>query len=74
MSRSEQGFGFEHERRNGSRHPAKFINDLDFADDIALLESSIPRAEQQLNTPSSEAYEVELEINLDKTEYTVSSA
>jgi hypothetical protein len=73
MSRSEQSFGFEYERRNGSRHPAKFINDLDFADDIALLENSIPWAEQQLNTLSAEANEVGLEINLEKTEYMVIS-
>ena len=31
--------------RRSRRHPAKAINDLDFADDIALLESSISRAQ-----------------------------
>ena len=31
--------------RRSSRHLAKLLNDLDFADDIALLESSIPRAQ-----------------------------
>ena len=30
------------------RHPAKSLNDLDFADGIALLESSISRAQAQL--------------------------
>ena len=31
--------------RQSRRHPAKILNDLDFADDIALLESSIPSAQ-----------------------------
>ena len=34
--------------RRSRRHPAKSLNDLDFADDIALLESSIFRAQAQL--------------------------
>ena len=34
--------------RRSRRHPAKSLNDLDFADDIALLESSISRAQAQL--------------------------
>ena len=34
--------------RKSSRYPAKVLNDLDFADDIALLESSISRAQSQL--------------------------
>ena len=31
------------------RHPAKSLNDLDFTDDIALLESSILQAQAQLS-------------------------
>ena len=31
--------------RQSKRHPAKFLNDLDFADDIALLELSFPNAQ-----------------------------
>ena len=34
--------------RRSRRHPAKSLNDLHFADDIALLESSISRAQVQL--------------------------
>ena len=44
------------------------LNDLDYADDIALLENTIPRANAQLNTLSAEARPVGLEINTDKTE------
>ena len=31
--------------RQSRRHPARILNDLDFAVDIALLESSIPSAQ-----------------------------
>ena len=34
--------------RHSRRHPAKLLNDPDFADDIALLESSIFRSQAQL--------------------------
>ena len=34
--------------RQSRRYQAKLLNDLDFADDIALLESSIPRAHNSL--------------------------
>ena len=34
--------------RQSRRHPAKILKDLDFADDIALLETSIPYAQAQL--------------------------
>ena len=35
--------------RRSRRYPAKMLNDLDFADDIALLESSMPRAQSQIS-------------------------
>ena len=42
-----------HPHRSG-RYPAKVLNDLDFADDIALLESSMSRTQAQLiNTVSA---------------------
>ena len=37
----------KHPRRS-RRYPAKILNDLDFADYIALLESSISQAQVQL--------------------------
>ena len=40
--------------RRSRRHSVKSLNDLDFADDIALLESSISRAQAQL-TKTAEA-------------------
>ena len=54
--------------RRSRRHPAKPLNDLDFADDIALLESSISQAHAQL-TKTAEAADLGLVISAPKTEY-----
>ena len=55
--------------RQSRRHPAKVLNDLDFADDIALLESSIPRAQAQLTRTAAAAEDLGLIISVPKTEY-----
>jgi hypothetical protein len=55
--------------KRSSRHPAKHLNDLDFADDISLLESSISRAQAQLTHTVEAAASVGLLINTSKTEY-----
>ena len=55
--------------RQSRRYPAKFLNDLDFADDIALLESSIPRAQSQLSRTADAAADLGLIISAPKTEY-----
>ena len=57
-----------HHRRS-RRHPAKSLNDLDFADDIALLESSISRAQAQLTKTAEAAADLGLVISAPKTEY-----
>lgn len=44
------------------------LNDLDFADDVALLEKSMPRAQQQLDAYKNNAGKVGLQLNLRKTE------
>ena len=54
--------------RRSRRHPAK-LNDLDFADDIALLESSISRAQAQLTKTAEAAADLGLVISAPKTEY-----
>jgi hypothetical protein len=69
MRRSAGDYGFEYEQRQGSRRPAKKINDCDFADDIALLERFTSIANEQLRKLSEEARQVGLVINIDKTEY-----
>ena len=69
MRNSAKDFGFVYElAKPSSRYPAKKINDLDFADDIALLENNTQRASEQINTLSEEATKVGLNINIDKTE------
>lgn len=60
--------GFVTKRSNGRRHPEEAIFDLDFADDIALLEGAFDRAQFQLNTIADNARMVGLEINIKKTE------
>ena len=40
LSRSEREYGFEYKPRRSSREQARRINDLDFADDIVLLENT----------------------------------
>ena len=50
--------------RKSSRYPAKVLNDLDFADDIALLESSISRAQSQLTRTANAAPMLLLTLDL----------
>ena len=71
LMRSEEQYGFEYRQASGSRSrriPARRINDLDFADDIVLLENCIQIANQQLESLRSEAARVGLVINEKKTE------
>ena len=67
MANSEGDFGFITHPKEGSRKPLKRLNDLDYADDIALLEQTIEQAQLQLTATSNKANEVGLEINVEKT-------
>ena len=69
LRRSADAHGFEYEQRKSSRNPAKLINDLDYADDIALLERLTQLANQQLLKLSNEAKRVGLIINIEKTQF-----
>ena len=51
------------------RYPAKMLNDWDFADDIALPESSMPQAQSQLTRTADAAAELGLVISAPKTEF-----
>ena len=55
--------------RQPRRYPAKMLNDLDFADDIALLESSMSRAQSQLTGTADAAADLGLVISVPKTEF-----
>ncbi len=60
-------------QRQSRRHPAKVLNDLDFTDDIALLKSTLPRAQVQLTRIAVAAEDVGLIISIPKTEYMTSN-
>ena len=62
--------GVTHPRRS-RQHPAKSLNDLHFADDIALLESSISRAQAQLTKTAEAAADLGFVISAPKTEYMI---
>ena len=47
----------------------RYLTDLDYADDIALLSSSFEDAQNLLTRVEEEALKVGLKINIDKTEY-----
>ena len=53
--------------RQSRRYPAKMLNDLDFADDITLLESSMSRAQSQLTRTADAAADLGLVISAPKT-------
>lgn len=54
--------------RSTTREASRRINDLAFADDIALLENDNERAQKQLDAHRHHASTVGLEINIKKTE------
>ena len=53
--------------RRSRRYPAKVLNDLDFADDTALLESSLSQAQAQLTSTAEAAKDLGLIISVSKT-------
>ena len=67
MKNSEKDYGFITHPRRSSRLLLQRLNDRDYADDIALFESSLERAQVQLTECSKTALNVGLEINIDKT-------
>ena len=65
QSKNPTGGLVTHPRRSRI-HQDIILNDLDFADDIGLLESSAPRAQKQLSTTIDSAASVGLMINTEK--------
>ena len=55
--------------RQSSRHPAQYLTDLDFADDLGLISQSINDAENLLQSLEQAANQVGLHCNESKTEY-----
>ncbi|CAF4669482.1 unnamed protein product, partial [Didymodactylos carnosus] len=67
MRDAEGEFGFVTHLRQSTRMPEQRLNDLAYADDIALLEGSLIRAQQQLDRANNSALKAGLEINVGKT-------
>ena len=59
--------GFITHKRQSSRIPVKKVGDMEYADDIGLLENNTENAQKQLDALSGAAKEVGLLINVDKT-------
>ena len=64
---SDLDSGVETHPRRSRRYPARVLNDLDFADDIALLKSTMARAQVQLTSTASAAKNLGLIISVSKT-------
>ena len=61
--------GLTLKRRRSRRHPAEVLADLDYADDIALLENTIESAQDLLNRVEKACQDVGLFLNAPKTKY-----
>ena len=61
--------GLTLKRRRSSHHPAVVLPDLDYADDIALLENTIKSAQDLLNRVEKACQDVGLFLNAPKTKY-----
>ena len=61
--------GLEIKPRQSSRHPAKYLTDTDFADDIALISNSLVNAQCLLQSLEQASNCVGLYLNESKTEY-----
>ena len=62
--------GYEIKPRRSTRHPAQYLTDTDFADDIALISESLVNAQSLLQSLEQASNCVGLYLNEKKTEYT----
>ena len=58
-------------RRRSSRHPAQYLSDLDYADDISLLADTLLDAESLLHKVEACCKSIGLSLNAKKTKYMV---
>ena len=56
-------------KRRSRRHPSQILSDLDFADDIALLEETITKAQDLLHRVEKACQSVGLFLNAKKTKF-----
>ena len=62
-------FSFTLKKRRSRRHPATYITDTDYADDIAITADSMENIKQLLNQVEEKTKYIGLKINCGKTEY-----
>ena len=63
----EKELGFTLYRKRSRRKPAVTVSDLDFADDLALLNEKMDQSQEVLNRLETEAERVGLYCNAKKT-------
>ena len=68
-SRNESEVGFRLQQSRSRRHPATYITDTNFADDLALISETIEQAQLFLLRVETCAAQVGLHANADKTKY-----
>ena len=61
--------GYQIHHRKSSRHPAVYLTDTDFADDIALISQSLEHAQDLLQSLEEASNSVGLYLNEKKTEF-----
>ena len=61
--------GFTLQRAQSRRHPATYLTDANYADDIALFADSPEDAEKLLHILEASAANIDLHVNAKKTEY-----
>jgi hypothetical protein len=61
--------GLTLKRRLSPRHPAKVLSDLDFADDICLMEDTVDAAQDLLHRVERATQEIGLYLNASKTKF-----
>ena len=65
----DDSVGFMIQKRLSQRHPAKYVTDLDFTNDIALLSGIMANAQTLLTAVEENAAAVGVHINMKKTKY-----
>ena len=61
--------GITIKKQTSRRHPSKHLTDLDYADEMALISDTLPKAQELLNSPEKASNKVGLFLNAKKTKY-----
>ena len=61
--------GITIKKQTSRRHPSKHLTDLDYADDMALISDTLPKAQELLNSLEKASNKVGLFLNAKKTKY-----